>query len=174
MQHCRHKAAMRTEQRLLRHLAPRLQAEFSSIGERMSLVRIAAFESRIAAAMTLKAERTATVRALCATISELWLEMDFAPENAYEAAIAQEVRATRGEVPPRPCSHLFLPLARQGAGLGWTLSSISGLQEKIAALSEEKVRRRAPQLAHTRGRTPHASVPLPCHRRRRARSASRR
>ena len=152
---------------------PPLQAEFSGIGERMSLARIAAFESRIAAATSLKAERTASVRALCATIAELWLEMDFAPENAYEAAIAQEVRLLHaGNATVAPDLPLLSSwLGWQGAGLGWTLSSISGLQEKITALSEEKVRR-APQLACTGGRSLHASTLL-SRRRRRVRSASR-
>lgn len=87
----------------------------------MSLARISAFEVRVASTAALKAEREATIRGLCAAVSELWVEMDFAPENAYEEAIAQQVGGGGGTCGCAAASQLVcepLPPHRPGGRPG--------------------------------------------------------
>jgi hypothetical protein len=84
----------------------------------MALARIAAYDREIARMGAIKAERGEVITGLCASVCALWSELEFAPADATEEAIAA-----------------------RGAGLACTLESIGALREKLAGLEAEKAAR---------------------------------
>jgi len=107
-----------------------VQDGFTAIGPKMTAQRVAAFTATVASLRELKTERAASIGTLCATVRELWEEMETGP-----TAAATDADDANDEAAFEAC------IAGSDAdGLGYGAAVITRLQAKVATLEAERVR----------------------------------